>query len=111
MGSMTHALQLQILKNLFQNFKYLGDLHMQFQGLKWSFTYLFMVNNLSKYYGVKHIYIMENAMCQCHDSIYIYRHRMIFLLILMLKIGDTKHIYCTRDAKDVHYTNNDLLTL
>ena len=40
-----------------------------------------------------------------------FRYRPIFLLIFIFKIDDTKHIYYTGDAKDIHYTSNDLSTL
>ena len=40
-----------------------------------------------------------------------FRHRTIFLLILITKMGDIEHIHCMEDAKNVHYTSNDLLTL
>ena len=44
-----------------------------------------------------------------------FRHGIIFLffilLILISKIGDTEHIYYMGDAKNVHYTSNDLPTL
>ena len=40
-----------------------------------------------------------------------FRHKTIFLLILIPKIGATEHIHCMYDTKNVHYTSNDLPTL
>ena len=40
-----------------------------------------------------------------------FRHKMIFLQILILKVGGTEHKCYTGDAKDLYYTSNDLLTL
>ena len=39
------------------------------------------------------------------------KHERLFVLILIPKVDNTKHIHCIGNNKDVHYMSNDLPTL